>query len=235
MGITKKTSTTKKHQLTEEQEKWLDSCIGWAPRLGMEGSQMRISDRYRWNFDEDSGEVTIWGSFNCSGQGLSDFKGIKFAYVSGSFNCSKNALTNLDGAPREVDGDFDCSYNQISRIEGKYKIGGTRHGFGRFDCSHNKLESLSGASFYGLDFDFSHNLLPNLKGADITLHVSYSDEEGYHTYSHIYLHDNKIETLKKLPKGIKYDHNISCVRKPKKPNVVIGHTVSGCFLIPLYL
>jgi len=225
----------KKSQLTKEQKKWLDSCIGWAPRLGMEGSQMRTSDQYRWDYDEDSGEVTIWGSFDCSGQGLNDFKGVKFAYVSGSFNCSKNALINIDGAPRIVDGDFDCSYNQISRIEGKYKIGGTRHGFGKFNCSHNKLESLSGASFYGLVFDFSHNLLPNLKGADITLHVPFnSDESYYYVDSTIYLVGNKFKTHPKLPKGIKYDHNISCVKRSKKPDIIIGYS-SRPFIMPIYL
>ena len=230
-----------KYKLTKKQKKWLDSCIGWAPCYNMRGGQSKTTSRYEWDFNEDSGEVTIWGSFNCSGQGLTDFKGITFAYVSGSFDCSKNSLTNLDCAPRKVDGDFNCSYNQISRIEGKYEIGGTRHGFGRFNCSHNKLEAISKASFYGREFDFSHNLLPNLKGADITLHVSYRDgaEVGayYYVDSTIYLNNNKIKSFKKLPKGIKYGAGISYVSQSRlrNPDVVLGYAVVGQFGIPQYL
>ena len=225
----------KKKELTKKQIKWLDSCIGWAPSSGMEGGQLRISDRYRWQFNQDTGKVTIWGSFNCSGQRLTDFKGIEFEYVSGSFNCSKNSLTSLDGAPRIVDGDFDCSHNQISRIEGNYKIGGTRHGFGWFICKHNKLESLSGASFYARNLVFSHNLLSNLKGVDITLHVNYNDKEGYHCDSGIWLDYNKFENLKRLPKGIKYSNNIAYVKRRRRPEVVIGYRVEGTFAIPIYL
>lgn len=220
----------KKYKLTEKQKKWLNKCIGWAPSYGMKGGQLTIYSRYEWDFNEDSGEVTIWGSFNCSGQGLTDFKGITFAYVSGSFNCSKNALTNLDCAPRQVDGDFDCSYNQISRIEGNYKIGGTDHGFGWFDCSHNKLETISKASFYGRHFIFSHNLLPNLEGADITLHVPYYHGEGWVPNSVIYLDDNKIESFKTILKGIKYSNN-----SRKQPEVVIGWEVQDNFCLRRYL
>ena len=52
--------------------------------------------------------------FSCTGQGLTDFKGVRFGEVGGNFNCSNNELTSLEGAPQRVGGYFDCHDNPIS-------------------------------------------------------------------------------------------------------------------------
>ena len=109
--------------LSKEQVSWLDNCT-----------------KGTWQLNPQTGEVDVDGGFNCSGQGLSDFKGVRFGEVKGYFSCSNNKLTSLEGAPREVGGGFSCSENQLTSLEGApRKVGEI------FICQSNQLTSLEGA------------------------------------------------------------------------------------------
>jgi hypothetical protein len=93
--------------------------------------------------DSDSGSsvvVDIEGDFNCSGQDLTDFKGVRFGRVSGSFICCYNRLKNLAGAPMEVGGIFDCGHNELINLIGAPAIVGGPIYFG-----NNRLVGLEGA------------------------------------------------------------------------------------------
>ena len=65
--------------LSKEQVSWLDNCT--------DGT---------WQLNPQTGEVDVDGDFNCSGQDLIDFKGVRFGEVVGGFNCSHNQLTTLE-------------------------------------------------------------------------------------------------------------------------------------------
>ena len=101
---------------------WLGKCI-----------------RGSWEIGKD-GLVNVFGSFNCSGQDLKDFKGVKFGIVTENFDCNYNKLSSLKGAPREVGGGFYCSNNKLTSLEGSPKK--VVHDF---SCEDNKLTSLKGA------------------------------------------------------------------------------------------
>jgi hypothetical protein len=114
-----------------------------------------------WEINPQTGLVDVKGFFECSGQGLTDFKGVRFGNiwkgfycehnsltslagapqkVGGSFFCSSNSLTTLEGAPETVDGDFYCDRNRLSSLEGSPEIVG-----GGFSCCDNYITSLDGA------------------------------------------------------------------------------------------
>ena len=76
--------------LTEEQIKWLNKCAA--------GS---------WKLNRQTGLINVDGNFDCSGQGLTDFKVVKFGKVSGNFYCNNNQLTSLEGAPQSVSRRFN--------------------------------------------------------------------------------------------------------------------------------
>ena len=80
------------------------------------------------------------GNFDCSGQGLTDFKVVKFGKVSGNFYCNNNQLTSLEGAPQSVSRGFNCHYNQLTTLEGAPQSVGRS-----FFCHSNQLTSLVGA------------------------------------------------------------------------------------------
>jgi hypothetical protein len=63
----------------------------------------------------------------------------KDAYWEGTFICSHYNLTNLEGAPSEVNGDFNCRNNDLSSLIGAPNIVN-----GYFDCNKNNLTSLMG-------------------------------------------------------------------------------------------
>ncbi len=131
-------------ELTPEQIEWLDKCT-----------------KGHWFLNPDTGLVDVDGNFDCSGQNLTDFKGVRFGVVTGAFNCSNNRLTSLEGAPQQVGYSFDCSYNQITSLEGApQEVTGT------FNCTRNSLTSLEGApQKVGRHFDCSNNRLTSLEGA----------------------------------------------------------------------
>jgi hypothetical protein len=108
--------------LTDEQRKFLD----------------RIAPR-RWSVNSE-GLVDVEGNFWCEGEGLEDFRGIRFGKVSGAFWCYDNQLRTLDGAPSEVGSDFSCRGNQLRTLQGSpRKVGGY------FYCYRNPLITLEGA------------------------------------------------------------------------------------------
>jgi hypothetical protein len=82
--------------LTPGQIKWLNKCT-----------------YSKWTLDKKTGLVDVAGDFDCCGQGLTDFKGVRFGNVGGNFFCSNNMLTSLVGAPKKVGPYFICSNNSI--------------------------------------------------------------------------------------------------------------------------
>ncbi len=131
-------------ELTPKQVKWLDKCT-----------------RGTWQLNPSTGLVDVDGSFDCSNQGLSDFKGIRFGKVKVYFFCSNNQLTTLEGAPQEVGEHFWCDNNELTTLEGAPQLVGES-----FICSYNSLISLEGAPReVGGDFYCDNNQLTSLEGA----------------------------------------------------------------------
>ena len=98
---TKKQNPPKGGTFTEEQIKWLNECT--------EGT---------WKLNHQTGLVDVEGDFDCSGQDLSDFKGVRFGVVGENFYCSDNRLTSLVGAPRKVGESFFCWNNHLTSLVG---------------------------------------------------------------------------------------------------------------------
>ena len=151
--------------LTPEQIEWLDECAAG-----------------RWKLNRQTGIVDINGNFDCSGQGLTDLKGVRFGKVSGSFDCDDNELTSLLGAPQTVGGYFLCRDNQLTSLVGAPQtvngdfwcganqltslVGAPQTINGDFSCRDNQLTSLEGApQSVGKSFDCSNNQLTSLEGA----------------------------------------------------------------------
>ena len=123
-------------ELTLEQKDWLDKCA-----------------KGTYSFNPQTGLVDINGDFDCSKQGLTDFKGVRFGYVRGSFICFSNRLTSLEGAPQQVGDSFWCMDNQLTTLKGA-----PRNVLYNFYCSNNSLTSLEGApQRVGGDFYFINN------------------------------------------------------------------------------
>ena len=134
--------------LTAEQIEWLDKCV-----------------RESWKLNPQTGLVDINGVFDCSEQGLTDFKGVKFGKVSGNFYCNGNQLTGLEGAPQSVSGNFYCNGNGLTTLEGAPQTVN-----GHFGCSRNQLTSLEGApQAVSGDFYCHYNQLTTLEGAPQTV------------------------------------------------------------------
>ena len=159
--------------LTAEQKIWLDECA--------EGT---------WALNPQTGLVDVKGSFNCSQQSLTDFRGVKFGVVDGYFYCYDNQLTSLVGAPQEVGGGFYCNVNRLDSHEGApQKVGidfycydnaltslvGAPQEVGHdFDCMNNQLTSLVGApQRVGRDLDCRRNALTSLVGAPQVINGSF--------------------------------------------------------------
>jgi hypothetical protein len=141
----------------------------------------------RWEFNEETGLVDIDGNFNCTRQGLTDLKGVRFGNVSGSFDCSNNRITSLEGAPKEVGGGFDCSHNLIGSLEEAPKKVGTS-----FNCSGNRITSLEGSPRRTMSFYCLFNDLTSLKGAPEIVH-------GFFDCAH-----NNITSLEGVPLNISF-------------------------------
>ena len=123
--------------LTPEQIEWLDLCTTG-----------------NWQLNPQTGLVDVDGDFNCSGQGLSDFKGVRFGVVRRDFYCKNNRLTTLEGAPQKVGGHFDCRNNQLTTLEGAPQE--VRRDF---SCDNNQLTSLEGVplEISGSNFYYRNN------------------------------------------------------------------------------
>jgi hypothetical protein len=131
-------------ELSQEQTEWLDKCT--------DGT---------WTLNPQTGLVDVSGSFNCSGQNLTDFKGARFGVVTGDFNCSLNKLTSLKDAPKKVELGFHCDNNELTSLKGAPQTVG-----GDFFCYNNKLTSLEGApSRVGGGFYCHNNKITSLVGA----------------------------------------------------------------------
>jgi hypothetical protein len=123
-------------QLTQKQIQWLERCASVS-----------------WTLNTTTGLVDVAGDFNCFGQNLTDFRGVKFGLVKGGFYCRNNNLTSLEGAPQHVEGGFFCDNNNLTSLEGA-----PQHVEGDFSCADNDLTSLEGAPQHvGGGFYCSHN------------------------------------------------------------------------------
>jgi len=157
-------------ELTLEQKDWLDECT--------DGT---------WSVNHQTGLIDVGRSFDCSKQGLRDFKGVRFGKVGLSFVCAANSLTSLDGAPQSVAASFDCSENELTSLEGApQRVGGS------FFCSYNSLTSLDGAP-QSVDGNFycDNNYLTSLEGAPESIEGSF-----YCSY-------NSLTSLKGSPQSVK--------------------------------
>jgi hypothetical protein len=126
-----------------EQLSWLDKCTT--------GS---------WRYNSSTGKVDIDGSFNCSNQRLTDFKGVEFGEISDEFRCTGNNLKSLEGSPVKVNGTMSVRDNIIESLDGSPEYVG-----GDFNCSDNKLETMEGAPReIGGDFNCADNYLKDLTG-----------------------------------------------------------------------
>jgi hypothetical protein len=138
--------------LTQEQKDWLYECTT--------GS---------WEINTQTGLVDVDGDFSCTGQGLSDFKGVRFGNIIEDFDCDNNLLTSLRGAPHVVGGSFDCSDNELTSLEGAPQSVG-----GAFFCSYNELTSLEGTpQKVSGDFFCSYNELTSLEGAPLEIEENF--------------------------------------------------------------
>ena len=137
-------SATAPAALTEEQIDWLDECAAG-----------------RWKLNPQTGLINVDGNFDCSKQGLTDFKGVKFGKVRGDFDCEDNELTSLVGAPKTVSGDFRCYENELTTL-----VGAPQTVKGDFNCERNQLTSLEGApQSVSFSFRCGDNQLTSLEGA----------------------------------------------------------------------
>ena len=180
--------------LSEEQINWLDECAG--------GS---------WNLNPSTGLVDVDGDFNCRGQGLKDFKGVRFGHVRVDFYCDNNQLTSLEGAPKTVNGDFICYYNQLTSIKGAPE---TVDGY--FHCANNQLTSLEGApqTVKG-DFLCHYNQLTSLDGAPETADWSFICD------------NNQLTSLEGAPQTV--GGGFYCGNNQLTSLVGAPHTVNGSF------
>ena len=115
-------------ELSPEQIEWLDKFT-----------------RGTWQLNPKTGEVDVDGGFGCSGQGLRDFKGVRFGKVGSAFYCNDNELSSLEGAPLEVGEDFICYSNQLTTLEGAPREVG-----GGFDCGNNPVSEKTLESIFRL-------------------------------------------------------------------------------------
>jgi len=156
--------------LTQEQKDFLDNSTGaWT----------------QWSLNPE-GLVDVQGDFDCSFEGIRDFKGIRFGRVEGDFKCSNNELESLKGAPREVSGKFSLSSNSLATLEGApQKVGGS------FFCPDNNLISLKGApQEVGGGFYCNNNVLTTLEGSP--------QEIG----GNFYCYSNNLTTLEGAPQKV---------------------------------
>ena len=129
--------------------------------------------RGTWELNSE-GLVDVQGTFYCSWNGLTDFKGIRFGRVSGDFSCSRNNLAALEGSPQEVGGYFFCEHNNLRTLEGAPQTVGWD-----FWCYDNKLTTLEGApQTIGGKFNSDHIDVPTGKWSLQTLIEMYRELSG---------------------------------------------------------
>ena len=181
-------------ELTPEQVQWLDKC------KRVKGS---------WTLNLQTGLIDVKGDFDCSKQGLTDFKGVRFGVVDEYFYCDNNALTTLKGAPKTVHS-FSCSDNELTTLEGAPQSVG-----GGFYCHNNSLTSLEGApQEVGHDFDCHNNNLTSLVGApqkvgwDFACHYNALTSlvgAPQNVDGHFYCENNRLTSLMGAPQRVGRD------------------------------
>jgi hypothetical protein len=173
-------------QLTQEQIQWIERCASVS-----------------WTLNTTTGLVDVAGDFNCHGQNLTDFRGVKFGLVGGVFNCASNNLTSLKGAPQHVEGDFHCSSNNnLTSLKGA-----PQHVEGDFNCAHNNLTSLEGAPQHvGGGFYCHNNDLTSLEGAP------------QHVEGNFYCDDNNLTSLEGAPQHV--EGGFYCADNPVSKSVL---------------
>ncbi len=166
----------------------------------------------------DLSKVTLCGSFDCSGNSLTDLTGAPRS-VTGNFNCSDNHLTSLKGAPEKVGGSFDCSNNRLSDLNGTPRFVGCS-----FNCSSNELKSLQGfpemPENFGGDIDCSSNMLTNFEGlpqlekvhAFDCAHNQLVSLQGAPQFigGSFNCRDNNLKSLEGAPRFVQMTFNCSC-------------------------
>lgn len=164
-----------------------------------------------WSLNPSTGLVDIKGDFSCVGEGLSDFKGVRFGKVSGSFSCSYNFFRTLEGGPQTVEGDFYCFRNSLETLTGAPRSIG-----GDFSCHSNFLRTLQGGpETVGGDFSCHSNSLRSLKGAPQTV-------RGYFSCS-----NNPLQSLEGAPKTV--GGSFDCSNSPIQTLVGAPETVGEVF------
>ena len=174
-------------ELTEKQEKWLNRCVnGYTWWRDIPG---------HFEINQETGLVDIYGTFDCSNQGIEDFMGIRFGVVTGiKFDCSYNELTSLEGAPLEIGSEdsmadgagFLCSHNNLKKLGNV--LPKQKNYLRYFDCKDNLLENLVGLPKNIMNLDFSKNRIISLKGIPLGFRFT---EESYlkHFYNESYRPD----------------------------------------------
>ena len=167
--------------LTPEQIDWLDECTAFTGA---------------WEVNPQTGLVDVNGSFYCSKQGLTDFRGVRFGVVKGDFFCDDNQLASLEGAPQEDVENFICEGNPLTSLKGAPK----RVWLG-FYCNDSQLTSLEGAPLVvGASFYCNGNQLTSLEGAPQSVGGSFNCS------------DNSLTSLEGLPEKI--GGSFYCRRNP---------------------
>jgi hypothetical protein len=173
--------------LTAEQIEWLDEYVN--------GS---------WKLNPSTGLVDVDGDFYCRGQGLTDFKGVRFGKVSGGFYCQHNLLTTLEGAPQTVGRNFHCYNNQLTSLEGAPQTVRLN-----FHCEHNQLTTLEGAPHsVEENFDCGSNQLTTLVGAPKSVGDDFS------------CINNQLTSLEGAPQRV--GRSFNCMRNPVSESTLKG-------------
>jgi hypothetical protein len=120
----------------QDAKKGISSRFGYGPKLTKEQTKF-LNDytRGEWKVNPDTGLIDVRGEFNCMGENLNDFKGLRFGKVTKDFNCNYNNLKTLDGSPREVGENFGCRKNPLISLEGAPSKVGGRFAFDNLDIS----------------------------------------------------------------------------------------------------
>jgi hypothetical protein len=185
--------------------------------------QISWLDKYTtgsWKYNPLTGKIDVNGSFDCSNQGLADFKGVEFGEVKDQFRCYGNKLTSLEGSPKKVN-DFVCGRNLLKNLIGGPVEVNTYHAVenelismegspvrvnGSMSVRDNLLESLVGSPEYVKDgFNCSDNKLVSIDGAPKNIGGDFNCSDNY------------LENLIGVPnniggKIILYGNNISSLR-----------------------
>jgi len=132
------------------------------------------------------GKIDVDGSLTISSFPQLDQLPFQFGKVTGTFDCSYNGLTDLAGAPEEVELWFHCEDNKLTSLNGApRKIGAS------FNCSSNALDTLEGGpEWVGGNFTCYNNSLYSLDGAPFHIGNKFDADEFHDTDYRLYVEQN---------------------------------------------